>query len=214
MMRVLSVSSECAPLIKTGGLADVVGALPGALAPHGIAMRTLLPGYPPVMKAVGKKRQVLKDEDLFGGPARVLETEADGLDLLVVDAPHLFKRDSAPYSGPDGMDWPDNPERFAALSWIASEISSGALKSWTPDVMHCHDWQAALAPFYLREQHPDAATGTVLTVHNIAFQGLAPAEKQAALRLPPTGPRSDGFEYWDQISALKARGGRMLERVQ
>lgn len=204
MIRVLSVASECAPLIKTGGLADVVGALPGALAPLDIEMRVLLPGYPTVLDAVGKKRTESKHKDLFGGPARVLAAKVGGLDLLIVDAPHLFARQGAPYAGPDGNDWPDNAERFAALCWTGADIAGGALEHWQPDILHCHDWQAGLAPLYLRDRHPGAPVGTVLTIHNIAFQGLAPADKLAALRLPPSGMQTDGFEYWDQISALKA----------
>lgn len=204
MTRVLSVTSECAPLIKTGGLADVAGALPGALKPLGVEMRTLLPGYPKVKAALGKAKTVMKDPDLFGGPAEVLAGTAEGLDLLVLDAPHLFDRPGAPYNGPDGKDWPDNPERFAALSWIAAEIAGGKLKGWVPDILHCHDWQAGLAPWYLRDNHPDAKCGTVLTIHNVAFQGLAPAEKATKLRLPVAGMARDGFEYWGHISALKA----------
>lgn len=204
MIRVLSVTSECAPLIKTGGLADVAGALPGALAPLGVEMRTLLPGYPRVMKAAGKARAVKEFSDLFGGPARVLAAKAAGLDLLILDAAHLFDREGAPYLGPDGKDWPDNPERFAALSWVASEITGGALPKWQPQILHCHDWQAGLAPVYLRETHPDAKVGTVLTIHNVAFQGLAPRNRLASLGLPRSGMHQDGFEYWDQISALKA----------
>ncbi|NKX43776.1 glycogen synthase GlgA [Roseicyclus persicicus] len=204
MIRVLSVTSECAPLVKTGGLADVAGALPGALAPLGVEMRTLLPGYPRVMAAVGRGKAVLEDPDLFGGPARVIAARAGGLDLLVLDAPHLFGREGAPYNGPDGRDWPDNPERFAALGWVAAEIAGGALTDWQPQVLHCHDWQAGLAPWYLRDRHPQAPVGSVLTIHNIAFQGLAPGDRLARLRLPPDGMTPGGFEYWGNISALKA----------
>jgi starch synthase len=95
------VASECAPLVKTGGLADVVGALPGALARRVGRLRTLLPGYPAVMKALGKKaRQIRADADLMGGPARLLAAKAAGLDLLVLDAPHLYDRAGAIYLGP------------------------------------------------------------------------------------------------------------------
>lgn len=93
MIRVLSVTSECAPLVKTGGLADVAGALPGALAPLEVEMRTLLPGYPKVMAASEKVHKVLDLDDLFGGPARVLSAKAGGLDLFVLDAEHLFARE-------------------------------------------------------------------------------------------------------------------------
>ena len=204
MIRVLSVTSECAPLIKTGGLADVAGALPGALAPLDVQMRTLLPGYPKVMTALGKVHKVMELPDLFGGPARVLAAKTAGLDLLILEAPHLFDREGAPYNGPDGNDWTDNPERFAALSWIASEIAGGAMAKWQPDILHCHDWQAGFAPVYLRHEHPDSKVRSVLTIHNVAFQGLAPKGRLDALRLPRSGMQRDGFEYWDQISALKA----------
>jgi starch synthase len=204
MTRVLSVTSECAPLVKTGGLADVAGALPGALAALGVEMRTLLPGYPGVMAPAGHGTTVLTEADLFGGPARVIATDAAGLDLMVLDAPHLFGRDGGPYTRSDGSDWPDNPERFAALSWVAAEIGGGALEHWQPDILHCHDWQAGFAPYYLRERHPQARAGTVMTIHNIAFQGIAPPDRLAALRLPPSGMTQDGFEFWGNISALKA----------
>jgi glycogen synthase len=205
-MKVLSVASECAPLVKTGGLADVVGALPGALAPLGVALRTLLPGYPVVMATLSKAKPVWSDPNLFGGPARVIAGHVAGLDLLILDAPHLFARAGGPYADPAGADWPDNPERFAALSWVAAQIAGGALPGWRPDILHAHDWQAGLAPWYLRESHPDAAVGTVLTIHNIAFQGKAGADRLAALRLAPAGMTQDGFEFWGDISALKAAG--------
>jgi starch synthase len=204
MMRVLSVTSECAPLVKTGGLADVAGALPGALAPLGVEMRTLVPGYPKVMAALPAGETVLEEADLFGGPARVIAAQACGLDLLVVDAPHLFARDGGPYNRPDGQDWPDNPERFAALGWIAAEIAGGALEGWRPDILHCHDWQAGFAPVYLRERYPGAGVGTVMTIHNIAFQGVVSAGRLSGLRLPVSGMTQDGFEFWGNISALKA----------
>ncbi len=204
MIRVLSVTSECAPLVKTGGLADVAGALPGALAPFGVAMRVLLPGYPKVMAAAEKLHKVMDLPDLFGGKARVLSAKSAGLDLLILDAPHLFDRDGAPYSDAGGKDWPDNPERFAALSWVAAEIAGGAIAKWQPDILHCHDWQAGFAPLYLRQNHPDSRVRIVLTIHNVAFQGMAPKDRLDALRLPRSGMQPDGFEYWDQISSLKA----------
>jgi len=116
MTNVLSVASECAPLVKTGGLADVVGALPAALSPLGCQMRTLIPGYRPVMKQLCKTTKVASFDDLFGGAAQVLAGQVAGLDLLVLDASHLFDRPGTPYLNDVGADWPDNPERFAALS--------------------------------------------------------------------------------------------------
>ena len=204
MTAVLSVASECAPLVKTGGLADVVGALPAAVAAEGVTMRTLLPGYPAVMKAVSAPKVLITDPDLFGGPARVLAAKAAGLDLLILDAPHLFDRAGSIYLGPDGKDWPDNPERFAALSWIAAKIGREGVAGWKPDVIHAHDWQAGFVPEYLHMMGGSGKTGTILTIHNIAFHGLAPMGKLRILRLNPARFSRDGFEFWGRISALKA----------
>src|SRR5258708_30806597 len=112
-LRVLSVASEVFPLIKTGGLGDVIGALPGALVKEGVAVRTLVPGYPAVIGATDRARTVHHEDDLFGGRARLLAAEVAGLDLLILDAPHLYDRPGNPYVGPDGHDWPDNAVRFA-----------------------------------------------------------------------------------------------------
>ncbi|MBT8426020.1 MAG: glycogen/starch synthase, partial [Silicimonas sp.] len=120
MRSVLSVTSECAPLVKTGGLADVAGALPGALKPIGWDMRTILPGYRRVTEQIGKGKKVMSLPDLFGGAARVVEARVAGLHLYVLDAPHLYDRDGTPYLDTSGRDFADNPERFAALSWVAS----------------------------------------------------------------------------------------------
>src|ERR1035438_7932301 len=103
-LSVLSVASEIFPLVKTGGLADVTGALPAALAEEGVAVRSLIPGYPEVMGAIERARAVRTENDLFGGRARLLAAHAAGLDLLVLDAPHLYQRPGNPYLGPDGRD--------------------------------------------------------------------------------------------------------------
>jgi starch synthase len=203
MIKVLSVASECAPLVKTGGLADVAGALPGALADHGVTMRTLLPGYPSVMDALETAECVATRPGLFEGDARLLLARAAGLDLYVLDAPHLYDRPGSIYLGPDRQDWPDNPERFAALSLVAAEMAAAELGGWRPDVVHGHDWQAGLAPYYMK-RHFASATPTILTIHNIAFHGLAPAEKLQGLMLNAADFTRDGFEFWNNINALKA----------
>ncbi|MDN5568745.1 MAG: glycogen/starch synthase, partial [Paracoccus sp. (in: a-proteobacteria)] len=203
MIRVLSVASECAPLVKTGGLADVAGALPAALAEQGVQMRTLLPGYPAVMAAISDAETVAEFDDLFGGPAHVLAAHALGLDLLVIDAPHLYARPGNPYLGPDGRDWPDNPERFAALSWVGVHIAANGAGGWHPQVLHGHDWQAGFATEYLRQM--DAGdVRSVLTIHNIAFSGPADPGRLHSLRLDPGRFHSEGYEFWGAISALKA----------
>ncbi|MBY6200956.1 glycogen synthase GlgA [Maritalea mobilis] len=202
-MKVLSVASECVPFVKTGGLADVVGALPRVMGQVGVEMRVMLPGYPGVMQAIGKAKTVLEESDLFGGTGRVVAAKAAGIDLLVLDAPHLFERDGSLYMGPGGTDWADNPERFAALSWMAARVAMEGAGKWRPDILHGHDWQAGFAPYYLKKK--GSALPTILTIHNIAFHGLAPRDRLSTLRLDPTDFVQDGgFEFWGQVDALKA----------
>ena len=202
MTKVLFVVSECAPLVKTGGLADVAGALPIALAQIGINVRVLLPGYSSVMKQIKPSETVAKYEDLFGGPATLLSCKVAGLDMLILNAPHLYDRDGAIYGDAAGVDWPDNPKRFAALCKVGAEIAKNGIDQWKPDVVHGHDWQAGLTPEYM------LAVGTktpfVFTIHNIAFHGNAPADQLEPLELNAGRFTPDGFEYWGQISALKA----------
>jgi starch synthase len=202
-LSVLSVVSEIFPLVKTGGLGDVTGALPLALRDHGVKITTLIPGYPAVVAALEGVRPVLAVEDLFGGPARVLAGRAAGHDLFVVDAPHLFDREGNPYLDPDGHDWPDNAFRFGALSLIAARIGLGEVPEFQPSIVHCHDWQAGLTLAYLAyDQRPRPAT--IITIHNLAYQGLFPAELLSALRLPAAAFQIDGVEYYGSIGFLKA----------
>jgi starch synthase len=203
MIKVLSVASECAPLVKTGGLADVVGALPAALVPAGVEMRVLLPGYPAVLAIIEDAEIAFREKDLLGGDARILKGTASGLDVYVIDAPHLFDRAGSIYLDTSGRDWPDNPERFAALSWIGARIGMGADPGWTPQIVHCHDWQAGFVPDYLATMK-GTKPATILTVHNIAFHGLAPESLIPDLRLDPEKFDRDGFEFWGKVSALKA----------
>lgn len=202
-MRVLSVTSECAPLVKTGGLADVAGALPGALAQQGVQMRVLLPGYPAVLAALEGAEPVAHWDDLFGGPARLLAGRAAGLELLVIEAGHLYDRPGGPYLAPNGHDWPDNPERFAALSWVAAQVAAHGAGGWRPQLLHGHDWQAGLMTEYLLTTGVQDVR-TVLTIHNIAFHGTTGADRIAALRLDPWRFHSEAYEYWGAVSALKA----------
>ncbi|MBV8094266.1 MAG: glycogen synthase GlgA [Acetobacteraceae bacterium] len=210
-MRVLSAASEIYPLIKTGGLADVVGALPRALAAEGVAVCTLVPGYPAVMEALGSSTVAHTLPNLFGAPARVLAGSGGGLDLFVIDAPHLFGRPGNPYIGPDRTDWPDNAFRFAALSRVAAEIGLGAVDAFRPDIVHGHDWQAGLVPAYLHYSgQPRPAT--VITVHNMAFQGQFPPDVFAGLGLPPTAFSIEGLEYYGMVGYLKA-GLQLADRI-
>jgi starch synthase len=199
-MQVLSVTSELYPLVKTGGLADVTGALPGALKSLGVVMRTLVPGYPAVMTALEAPVIVHTFPNLMGGTATLLSGMAKGLDVFVLDAPHLFNRAGNPYLGPDGKDWPDNAQRYAALSEVAADLARGALGSYKADILHVHDWQAALAAVYTRFR---GGPKTVITVHNIAFQGQFPAGYFNVLNLPPQAFAIDGVEFYGNVSFLK-----------
>lgn len=204
MTRVLSVASECVPLIKTGGLADVAGALPGALAAQGVEMRTLVPGYRPVMQAVGRRCKVAEWDNLFGGFARVYRGTLGDRVLYALDAPHLFDRDGGPYLDGHGRDWDDNAERFAALSSAAAMICAEGIEGWMPQVMHCHDWQSGWAPLYLRELGASDRVASLMTIHNIAFQGISPPEMISTLGLPHSEFTENGYEFYNNISALKA----------
>src|SRR4029077_2521988 len=143
------------------------------LREHGIELRTLVPGYPKVMAALAGGETVLRYHDHFGGAASLLAARVGDLDLIVLDAPHLFDRPGNPYLGPDGKDWPDNWRRFAALGFAAADIGLGNVAAFVPAVLHPHDWQAGLAPVYLR--FAGAKAKSVITVHNLAFQGHFPA---------------------------------------
>ncbi|MCO4849048.1 MAG: glycogen synthase GlgA [Yoonia sp.] len=202
MTRVLFVVSECAPLIKTGGLADVAGALPIALAACGDEVRTLLPGYRSVLPKLGKTKVIETYDNLFGGPAKLRACKVAGLDLLVIDAPHLFDRDGGLYGDQSGDDWPDNPERFAALSYVAAKIAKSGVGKWMPDIVHGHDWQAGLTPEYMQTLGADVPF--VFTVHNIAFHGNTSGDRLIGLGLDSARFHADHFEFWGQISALKA----------
>ncbi len=204
--RVLSVASECVPFIKTGGLADVVGALPAALAAFGWDMRVMLPGYRALRQRTAGWAEVWYESDLWGGEGRVLSGHLDGVDLLILDAPHLFDREGGPYGAHSGSggDWWDNPQRFAALSWVAAKIARhGGLDGWKPDVLHCHDWQAGFAPAYLA-YGGRAGVGSVMTIHNISFQGWARAGQLDDLRLPREHFHPGALEYYGNLSSLKA----------
>jgi starch synthase len=208
ILNVLFVTSEIVPLIKTGGLADVSGSLPPALARLGLDVRVLLPAYPAVVQALQSStpwRVLARLPASAGLPAaRLLEaTGPDSLPLILLDCPLLFDRPGNPYLGPDGQDWPDNHLRFGLLSRVAAMLSqSDSPLSWKPDVLHLNDWQSAPAAVYLAHQSgPRAAT--VVTIHNLAYQGLFARSVLEPLGLPATSYHLDGLEFHDRVSFLK-----------
>jgi starch synthase len=202
-MNILFVASECAPFVKTGGLADVIGAVPKTLTAMGVSVRVMLPAYPALAGILDGGETVLKIDNLHGGPARVVTANAEGLDLLLLDAAHLFDRPGSIYLGPDGQDWEDNHLRFGALSQVAAQVAVDGIGGWAPDVVNAHDWQTGLIPAYLR-QSGKATPPCMLTIHNIAFQGVFDADTRGTLGLSRDLFTPDGMEYWGKLGFLKA----------
>ena len=202
-MNVLFVASECAPFIKTGGLADVIGSVPKALSKLGVDVRVLLPAYPELSDYVQSGTGCKQFEDLHGGTASVVEVYAEGLPLLLLDAPHLFNRAGNPYLNEHGDDWHDNHLRYGGLARVAAEVAIQGISGWKPDIVHAHDWQAGLVSAYLKDAGKPVPR-SIITIHNIAFQGIFPESAIQELGLPESMFHVDGFEYFEQLSFLKA----------
>ncbi|MCB2067969.1 MAG: glycogen/starch synthase, partial [Erythrobacter sp.] len=202
-LAVLSVASEAVPLVKTGGLADVAGALPAALAPHGVDLTTLVPGYPAVIAAMGRKTTVHRWDSLLGEPARLLSGKLGDHRLLVLDCPAFFAREGGPY-GHGGKDWPDNWRRFAAFGRAAADIAAGAVKGRRFAAVHAHDWQAAMTLPYLRFASARPDLPAVMTIHNMAFQGYYDKGIFGQLGLPGAAWSVDGVESYGGVGFLKA----------
>lgn len=214
-MKVLHVAAEVYPLVKTGGLADVVAALPPALAHAGADVRLLLPGLPAILDAVQSARLVIDIGACFGAlRVRLLLARMPGsqLPVYVVDAPHLFRRGGGPYQASDGSEWPDNLQRFALLGWVAAHLAADdADPSWVPEIVHAHDWHAAMACAYIAD-HPPTQAASVYTVHNLAFQGLFVHHDWPLLGLSSRFMSPSGLEYHGQLSFMKA-GLKFADRV-
>lgn len=206
-MRVLHVAAEVYPLVKTGGLADVVAALPPALAAAGADVRLLLPGLPAILEAVQSARTVVSIGACFGAlRVRLLlgRMPGTGLAVYVVDAPYLYCRPGGPYQSADGLEWPDNLQRFALLGWVAAHLAADdADPHWVPDIVHAHDWHAGMACAYMADHVPTQAA-SVFTVHNLAFQGLFAQPDWARLGLGARFMSPAGLEYHGQLSFMKA----------
>lgn len=202
-LSILFASAEMAPWVKTGGLGDVAAALPAALhrAKHDI--RVLIPAYPAMRQAFPQATLLAELPALAPAlpPARLLAAETAGLPLILLDCPALFDRPGNPYLDAQGHDYDDNGLRFGLLSRVAALLGQAESPlAWRPDVVHLNDWQTALAPAWL--QSTDAAS--IVTVHNIAFQGCFDPSHLVALGLPEHTWRFDGVEFHGQISFLKA----------
>lgn len=213
-MKVLHAAAEIFPLVKTGGLADVVAALPVAENKLGADVRLILPGLPAIIKGLEIEKTVCEMAPVFGADKitlRLGRMPQNGLMIYVVDAPNLFQRTGNPYLASNNMAWPDNAERFALLGFVAAQLALGELDPfWSPDVLHAHDWHAAMSCAYIAAQSKKVAS--VFTIHNLAYQGLFPPETFHKLNLPAHFMVPEGLEFYDQLSFMKA-GIRYAQKV-
>jgi len=204
MSKILYISSEAFPLIKTGGLADVAGSLPTALSKLGQETRLLLPAYTQVMQQV-QDAKPLASGDYYGLEVSLLETclPNSGVPVWLVNCPAAFNRpDGGPYLDSTGQPWDDNALRFALFCRVAVDIALDKLKlGWQPDIVHCNDWQSGLVPALLQpfKQRP----ATVFTIHNLAYQGLFNHQTFLDLELPADLWHPERLEFYDQLSFIK-----------
>ncbi|HXZ93340.1 MAG TPA: glycogen synthase GlgA [Burkholderiales bacterium] len=204
-LRVLYVTPEAAPWAKTGGLGDVAQALPRALAIAGADVRVLVPAYSGLRTAFPEATEIAALPALGGSlpAARLLAAPGEPV-LWLLDCPAYYARPGGPYQSPQGADWPDNHLRFGLLSRVAALLAGGASPlAWRPDVLHCNDWQCGLAPAYLAFAGGTRAA-SVMTLHNLAYQGLFPAPALADLGLPAASFTPEGLEFYGKLSFLKA----------
>ncbi|MGV3492647.1 MAG: glycogen synthase GlgA [Ramlibacter sp.] len=210
-MNILFATPECAPYVKTGGLGDVSAALPATLAGLGHDVHVLMPAYRN-MKVSG---EIGDGVDLPPwGPwpaAQLVPVKVDtGVTLLLLASPSLYQRQGGPYVDAAGRDYHDNAIRFGLLARVAAQLGTvhSPLRGWQADVVHANDWPCALAPLYLAQsrlvQPQEKTAASVLTIHNLAFQGVFPMDTADALGVPPHWRGIDGVEFWGQLSMLKA----------
>ena len=205
-MRILQVASEAFGLAKTGGLADVVSGLSQALVTDGEQCRIVMPAYRGCASAAGARPLCELGDPLGAGPTRVLSGQLPGtqVEVWLVDCPALFDRDGGPYVDAAGHDWPDNDLRFGLLSRVAAQLTMlGPTIGFEPDVVHCHDWQAGLAPAHLA-WWGGRRPATVFTIHNLHFHGRFSASRLPAVGLPQAAFGVHGVELHGDASFLKA----------
>ncbi len=203
-MKILFASSEAHPLVKTGGLADVSGALPRTLRNLGEDIRLVLPAYRSLLERVPNPVPVARLTLGGGQTVRLLRTLLPGtrVTTYLVDHPPAFDRPGNPYLGPDGQDWPDNADRFALFARVLVELARDRCGlDWQPDLVHCNDWQTGLVPALLSLE-PDRPA-TLFTIHNLAYQGLFDGATLGRLGLPPEWWSMHALEFHGRLSFIK-----------
>lgn len=201
-MKILHVAAEMFPLLKTGGLADVIGALPFAQQQLPYAeVRVLLPAYPALSAAI-PDTPIVAEIDTFAGNISLRYGQYKGLGIYLIDAPHLFNREGNPYHDDNYHDYADNFLRFALLGYVGAELADGLDGWWKPDVVHAHDWHAGLTCAYMKQNN--CPVKSLFTVHNIAYQGQFDARHLQEINLPDSLFAIEGMEFHGQISYLKA----------
>lgn len=211
-MRVLYVSTEVYPALKTGGLADVNAALPPAMIGLGADVRLLLPAFPALCDAAVRRERIVALGPAFGpGEVWVSRASLFGVPAYLIEAPQFYARAGTPYGDADGRDWPDNHLRFALLGWVAARFADGSVDDWRPDIVHGHDWHAGLAPAYLAARGGDRPA-SVFTLHNLAFQGHFPPSVFDSLGLPEGFFAMQGVEFHGSVNFMKA-GLQFADRI-
>jgi starch synthase len=205
-MRILYVSTEVYPALKTGGLADVNAALPRALLAAGAEVRLLLPAFPALVAATTDLAEVVRLRapiPATGTGVRILRGTLSGVTAYLIEAEQRYARAGNPYVDEQGRDWPDNHLRFALLGWAASRFADGSVDAWRPDIVHGHDWHAGLAPAYLAARGGERPA-CVFTVHNLGFQGQFAADTFGDLALPDHFFSLQGLEFYGKVNFMKA----------
>jgi starch synthase len=205
-LRVLHAAAELFPWVKTGGLGDVMAGLPPALLSLGVDTRLVLPGFAGFVDAFELGQSIRLRTPFAVERVRIARALVPGsaIAAYIVDHPAFYDRPGSPYAAPDGGEWPDNHRRFALLGWVAAALAHGADPQWRPDIVHCHDWHAGLAPAYLRADGGAGVVPSLFTVHNLAYQGYFPAGLFGDLALPASFFAIDGVEFYGGLSFLKA----------
>jgi len=202
-VKVLFVTTEMDDFVRVGGLGAVSAALPRALRPLA-DVRVLLPGYRDVVEQLTHIQAVGECAAHAEMPACALGRAAtrDGLPVYVLLCPELYDRPGNPYGEETGRDWPDNDIRFARLASAATDLALGMLdRDWAADLVHANDWPAALVPAYLAWR--GARLPSILTIHNLAYQGLFPRDSLRRIGAPESSFHIDGVEFYVKLSFLK-----------